>query len=70
MTSTSFASQFKQFLTIVSRSGVTDGPRIVVRELGVSTRESVVYPRLGRRFVVEFDPVWRWIGKGVGSPES
>ncbi len=68
MTSTSFASQFKQFLTIVSRSGVTDGPRIVVRELGVSTRESVVYPRLGRRFVVEFDPVWRWIGKGVREP--
>lgn len=68
VTSTSFASQFKQFLTVVSRSGVTDGPRIVVRELGVKTRESVVYPRTGRKFVVEFDPVWRWIGKDVREP--
>jgi FkbM family methyltransferase len=68
LTSTSFASQFRQFLTIVSRSGVTDGPRILVRELGVNTRESVVYPRLERKFMVEFDPVWRWIGKGVREP--
>jgi FkbM family methyltransferase len=55
-------------LTVVSRSGLTDAPRIVVRELGVRTRESVLYPRLGRKFVVEFDPVWRWIGKGVREP--
>jgi FkbM family methyltransferase len=68
LTSTPFASQLKQFLTIVSRSGVTDGARIVIRELGFSTRESVVYPRIQRRFVVEFDPVWRWIGKGVREP--
>jgi FkbM family methyltransferase len=53
---------------LLARSGVTDGARIVLRELGLSTPESVVYPGLERRFVVEFDPVWRWIGKGIREP--
>lgn len=68
MTASSYTSQLRQFLTIVSRSGVTDAPRIIVRELGVRTREYVAYPRLERRFLVEFDPVWRWIGRGVREP--
>ena len=53
---------------MVARSGVTDGARIVFRELGLRTYQSMSYPRLGRRFVVEFDPVWRWIEKGVREP--
>jgi len=28
----------------------------------------MTYPGLQRRFVVEFDPVWRWIGKGIREP--
>jgi FkbM family methyltransferase len=68
MTATSFTSEFKQLITIVARSGVAEGARIVIRELGLHTYQSVVYPRLGRRFVVEFDPVWRWIEKDVREP--
>jgi FkbM family methyltransferase len=68
LTATSFTSQFKQFMTLVARSGVTEGARIVIRELGLRTHQSMAYPRLGRRFVVEFDPVWRWIEKGVREP--
>jgi FkbM family methyltransferase len=26
------------------------------------------YPGLDRKFVVQFDPVWRWIGKGIREP--
>jgi len=55
-------------MTLVARSGVTDGARIVIRELGLRTRQSMAYPRLGRKFVVEFDPVWRWTEKGVREP--
>jgi FkbM family methyltransferase len=61
-------NRFKQFFTLVAKSGITDGPRIVLRELGVRALESVAYPDLPRRFVVEFDPVWRWIGRGVREP--
>jgi FkbM family methyltransferase len=68
LTATSFTDEFKQFVTLVARSGVTDGARIVLRELGLRTPESVTYPGLERRFVVEYDPVWRWIGKGVREP--
>ena len=68
LSANSFTSEFKQFVTVVARSGVTDGARIVIRELGLHTHQSVAYPRLGRRFVVEFDPVWRWIEKGVREP--
>jgi FkbM family methyltransferase len=68
LTTTSFTGEFKQFITLVARSGVTDGVRIVIRELGLHTHQSVAYPRLGRRFVVEFDPVWRWIEKDVREP--
>ncbi len=68
MTATSYANEFKQFLTLVARSGATEGVRIVFRELGLHTLQSTSYPRLGRRFVVEFDPVWRWTEKGVREP--
>ncbi len=68
MTGSSYTNEFKQFVTLVARSGVTDGARIVLRELGIRTPESVTYPGLERRFVVEYDPVWRWIGKGVREP--
>jgi FkbM family methyltransferase len=68
LTATSYTSQFKQFMNLVARSGVTEGGRIVFRELGLRTRQSMAYPRLGRRFVVEFDPVWRWIEKDVREP--
>ena len=53
---------------MIARSGVTDGARIVLRELGLRTPESIVYPGLDRKFVVDFDPVWRWIGKGIREP--
>jgi FkbM family methyltransferase len=68
LTATSYASEFKQFLTLVARSGVADGARIVIRELGFRTVQSMSYPRLARRFVVEFDPVWKWTEKGVREP--
>jgi len=68
LTATSFLNEFKQFVALVARSGVTDGARIVLRELGLRTPESMTYPRLERKFVVEFDPVWRWIGRGVREP--
>jgi FkbM family methyltransferase len=68
LTATSYKSQFKQFMTLVARSGVTEGARIVIRELGLRTLQSMAYPRLPRRFVVEFDPVWRWTEKGVREP--
>lgn len=68
MTATSYTNQFKQFITLVARSGVAEGARIVIRELGLRTHQSMAYPRLGRTFVVEFDPVWRWIEKGVREP--
>ena len=68
MTATSYTSEFKQFLTLVARSGVADGARIVIRELGFRTVQSMSYPRLARRFVVEFDPVWKWTEKGIREP--
>jgi len=68
LSATSYTDEFKQFLTIVARSGVTEGARIVIRELGFHTRQSMAYPRLGRRFVVEYDPVWRWTERGVREP--
>ena len=68
LTATSFTNEFKQFLTLVARSGPTEGARIVIRELGFRTRQSMSYPGIGRRFVVEFDPVWRWTQKGVREP--
>ncbi len=68
MATASPTNRFKQFVTVAAKSGVTDGARIVLRELGVRTLEPMAYPDLPRRFVVEFDPVWRWIGKGVREP--
>jgi FkbM family methyltransferase len=68
LTPSSFTNQFKQFVTLVARSGVTEGVRVVLRELGLRTLQPIAYPGLERRFVVQFDPVWRWIGKGVREP--
>ncbi len=68
MTATSYTSEFRQFVTLLARSGVADGARVVMRELGFRTLQSMTYPRLERRFVVEFDPVWRWIGNGTREP--
>jgi FkbM family methyltransferase len=68
LTAPSFTNEFKQFLNLVARSGPTEGARIVIRELGFRTRQSMSYPGIGRRFVVEFDPVWRWTEKGVREP--
>lgn len=45
-----------------------EGARIVIRELGFRTHQSTSYPGVGRRFVVEFDPVWRWTQRGVREP--
>lgn len=64
----SFTSQLRQFVAVVSRSGITDGERLVLRELGLRTLESMSYPGIARDFTVEFDPVWRWIGRGVREP--
>jgi len=68
LTSTSYAKEFKQFLNLVARAGVTDGALVVIRELGFHTHQTMAYPGLERRFVVEFDPVWRWTQKGVREP--
>ncbi len=68
MNSESYASRLKQFLNLLARSGASDGARIVLREAGLRTLESTTYPRLDRKFVVEFDPVWRWTSKGVREP--
>jgi FkbM family methyltransferase len=68
LTRTSYLKEFKQFLTLVARAGVTDGVRVVMRELGMKTLESASFPGIGRKFVVEFDPVWRWTAKGVREP--
>jgi FkbM family methyltransferase len=45
--------------------GIADGARLALREVGVRTLQSVSYPGLDRKFVVQFDPVWRWIGRGI-----
>jgi FkbM family methyltransferase len=55
-------------MTLLAKSGLTDGARIVLRELGVRTTQSMGYPGLDRRFVVQYDPVWRWIARGVREP--
>jgi FkbM family methyltransferase len=68
LTHTSYSKEFKQFLTLMARTGLADGVRVVLRELGVRTLEAATFPGLKRRFVVEFDPVWRWTAKGVREP--
>lgn len=68
MTATSLANELKQFLALVARSGPTEGARIVIRELGFRTHQAMSYPGIERRFLVEFDPVWRWTEKGVREP--
>jgi FkbM family methyltransferase len=68
LTHTSYSREFKQFLTLVARTGPADGVRVALRELGVRTLETATFPGLKRRFVVEFDPVWRWTARGVREP--
>jgi FkbM family methyltransferase len=68
LTHTSYSKEFKQFLALVARTGLPDGVRVALRELGVRTLETATFPGLKRRFVVEFDPVWRWTAKGVREP--
>jgi len=65
LTSVSFSNQLKQFLVLTADLGVADGARLVLRELGLPTIQSTKYPGLERRFEVRFDPVWRWIGRGI-----
>ena len=53
---------------LLAKSGASDGPRIILREFGIRTLERASYPHIDRKFVVEFDPVWRWTAKGVREP--
>jgi FkbM family methyltransferase len=55
----------RRFITLTADLGVADGARLALRELGIRTFQSTAYPGLGREFEVQFDPVWRWIGRGV-----
>lgn len=52
-------------MSLTADLGLADGARLVLRELGVRTYQSMAYPGLERRFEVQFDPVWRWIVRGV-----
>jgi FkbM family methyltransferase len=61
----SLASQLRQFVALTADLGVADGARLLLRELGVGTLQSMAYPGLDRRYEVLFDPVWRWIGRGI-----
>jgi len=54
-----------QFIKLVADLGILDGIRLILREFGISTYQSVAYPTLNREFRVQFDPVWRWIGRGI-----
>jgi FkbM family methyltransferase len=65
VTTTSSANQLKRFVALTADLGVADGARLALRELGISTFQSMAYPGLERKFVVKFDPVWRWIGRGT-----
>jgi FkbM family methyltransferase len=61
----SSTDQLKRFFTLTADLGVADGARLALRELGIRTLQSVAYPGLDRKYVVQFDPVWRWIGRGI-----
>lgn len=68
MTTASFTNLLKKYVILPTRLGIVDFVRLVLRELGIPTLQSIVYPELERRFVVQFDPVWRWIEKGIKDP--
>ncbi len=61
----SSTNEFKQFIALTADLGVADGLRLALREVGIRTFQSVTYPGLERKFEVQFDPVWRWIGRGI-----
>ena len=59
------AEQLKRFVALSADLGAADGARLVLRELGIRTYQSMAYPNLGRKYEVQFDPVWRWIARDV-----
>jgi FkbM family methyltransferase len=65
LTATSSTNQFRQFIALTKDLGVADGVRLFLREIGVRTYQTAKYPGLERTFEVQFDPVWRWIGRGT-----
>ena len=65
MTPASVTDHLRRFVALAADLGVADGARLVLRELGIRTFQSMVYPTLERKFEVQFDPVWRWIGRGI-----
>lgn len=64
MTTSSLRKQLRQFLSLTADLGAADGARLVLRELGIRTYITTVYPGLPRQFRVQFDPVWRWVQRG------
>jgi len=65
LTPGSSRSNLKRFVKLAADLGVADGARLALRELGIPTFQSVAYPGLEKKFEVKFDPVWRWIGRGI-----
>ncbi len=65
MTPAPIANQLKRFVTLTADLGIADGARLALREVGIRTLQSVEYPGVQREFQVQFDPVWRWIERGV-----
>jgi FkbM family methyltransferase len=61
----SSTNQLKRFVTLAADLGVADGARLALREFGIRTYQSMMYPGLERKFEVQFDPVWRWIQRGI-----
>jgi len=55
----------KRFVALAADLGAADGARLVLRELGIRTYQSMAYPTLERQFEVQFDPVWRWISRDI-----
>lgn len=54
----------RQFLSLVGDLGVADGARLLLREVGVSTKQTFRYPGHDREYRLLFDPVWRWTARG------
>jgi len=61
----SLADRLRSFLALTSDLGLSDGARLFLREIGVRTYQSAAFPGLHVVFEVQFDPVWRWISRGV-----
>jgi len=65
LTPASVTNQLKRFVALAADLGAADGARLVLRELGIRTYQSMAYPTLERKFEVQFDPVWRWISRDI-----